>query len=130
MFKLLLKTHESKIYELASQAVKEAEMFLGSGKGKEKKEMAINFVLKYKKIKRIIIYWTAGGWFPNATDKEHYHFLIDKNGKTINGKHKVEDNINCNDGKYAAHCGGGNTGSIGVAMCGMLNFKNSKNIGS
>lgn len=47
MFKLLLKTHESKIYELASQAVKEAEMFLGSGKGEEKKEMAINFVLKY-----------------------------------------------------------------------------------
>lgn len=78
----------------------------------------------------IIIHWTAGGWFPNATDKEHYHFLIDKNGKTINGKHKVEDNINCNDGKYAAHCGGGNTGSIGVSMCGMFNFKNSKNIGS
>lgn len=47
MFKLILKTHESKIYELASQAVKEAEMFLGSGKGKEKKEMAVNFVLKY-----------------------------------------------------------------------------------
>lgn len=47
MFKFLLKKHESKIYELADHAVKEAEMFLGSGKGKEKKEMAINFVLKY-----------------------------------------------------------------------------------
>ena len=83
MFKFILKTHESKIYELASQAVKKAEMFLESGKGKEKKEMAINFVLKYKKMKRIIIHWTAGAWFPNATDKEHYHFLIDKNGKSM-----------------------------------------------
>lgn len=47
MFKFLLKKYEKQIYELASQAVKEAEMFLGSKKGKEKKEMAINFVLKY-----------------------------------------------------------------------------------
>lgn len=78
----------------------------------------------------IIIHWTAGAWFPNPTDKEHYHFLIDKNGKVINGKFKVEDNENCYDGKYAAHTGGGNTGAIGVAMCGMFNFKNSKNIGS
>ena len=79
---------------------------------------------------KIIIHWTGGGWFPNATDKEHYHFLIDKNGKVINGKFKVEDNENCNDGKYAAHCGGGNTGAIGVSMCGMYGFKNSKAVGS
>ena len=80
---------------------------------------------------KIIIHWTGGAWFPNATDKEHYHFLIDKNGKVINGKFKVEDNENCNDGKYAAHCGGGNTGAIGVSMCGMyvpkgVNIKDTK----
>lgn len=79
---------------------------------------------------KIIIHWTGGGWFPNATDKAHYHFLIDKNGKVINGKFKVEDNENCNDGKYAAHCGGGNTGAIGVSMCGMYGFKSSKAVGS
>jgi len=78
---------------------------------------------------KIIIHWTGGAWFPNATDKEHYHFLIDKNGKVINGKFKVEDNENCNDGKYAAHCGGGNTGAIGVSMCGMFGFKSSKAVG-
>ena len=78
---------------------------------------------------KIIIHWTGGGWFPNAIDKEHYHFLIDKNGNVINGKYKVEDNENCNDGKYAAHCGGGNTGAIGVAMCGMYGFKSSKAVG-
>ena len=80
---------------------------------------------------KIIIHWTGGTWFPNATDKEHYHFLIDKNGKVINGKFKVEDNENCNDGKYAVHCGGGNTGAIGVSMCGMyvpkgVNIKDTK----
>ena len=80
---------------------------------------------------KIIIHWTGGTWFPNATGKEHYHFLIDKNGKVINGKFKVEDNENCNDGKYAAHCGGGNTGAIGVSMCGMyvpkgVNIKDTK----
>lgn len=79
---------------------------------------------------KIIIHWTGGGWFPNATDKEHYHFLIDRNGKVINGKYKVEDNENCSDGKYASHCGGGNTGAIGVAMCGMYGFKNLKSVGS
>lgn len=80
-------------------------------------------------MKRIIIHWTGGTNFPNSIDLEHYHFLIDKNGKTINGKCKPEDNLNCNDGKYAAHTGGGNTGSIGIAACGMLGFMDVKHIG-
>ena len=33
--------------------------------------------------------------------------------------------MNCNDGKYAQHCGGGNTGSIGISMCGMYVPKNT-----
>lgn len=80
-------------------------------------------------MKRIIIHWTAGAYTPNTTDKEHYHYLIDKNGKVHNGKYKPEDNANCNDGRYAAHTGGGNTGSIGVSLCGMYNFKNRNSIG-
>lgn len=70
-------------------------------------------------MKKIIIHWTGGVYVPNSTDRSHYHFLIDGEGKTINGTHKVEDNEDCTDGNYAAHCGGGNTGSIGVALCGM-----------
>ena len=70
-------------------------------------------------IKGIVIHWTAGTYTPNATDKEHYHFLIDGNGKVIEGKYKPSDNLNCKDGKYAAHTGGGNTGRIGIALCGM-----------
>ena len=80
-------------------------------------------------MKRIIIHWTAGTYFPNGTDLEHYHFLIDKNGKIYCGKYKPEDNENCSDGKYAAHTGGGNTGAVGIALCGMYGFKNRDNAG-
>lgn len=71
-------------------------------------------------MKRIIIHWTAGTNTPNNVDKEHYHYLIDGDGKVYQGKYKPEDNENCSDGRYAAHTGGGNTGSIGVSMCGMF----------
>ena len=70
-------------------------------------------------LNRITIHWTAGVYRPNAIDKSHYHFLVDGNGKIINGTHKPEDNIDCKDGNYAAHCGGGNTGNIGISICGM-----------
>jgi len=65
---------------------------------------------------------TAGTYKPNATDLEHYHFLVDNEGKIYEGKCKPEDNENCLDGKYAQHTGGGNTGSIGIALCGMAGF--------
>ena len=80
-------------------------------------------------MKRIIIHWTAGTYFPTNYEKEHYHFLIDKNGNVHNGKFSPASNEICKIGKYAAHTGGGNTGSIGVAICSMAGFKNSKNLG-
>jgi len=81
-------------------------------------------------MKRIIIHWTAGSYCPNYTDYEHYHYLVNEDGITVKGKYTPEDNENCQDGKYAAHTGGGNTGSIGVAMCGMANYSPSKGISS
>lgn len=79
---------------------------------------------------RIVIHWTAGGHQPNNEDYQHYHFMINKDGLKINGKYKPEDNLDCSkSGKYAAHTGGGNTGSIGIAMCGMAGFKNRNNVG-
>jgi len=72
-------------------------------------------------MERIIMHWTAGQNTPNADEFQHYHFLYG-NGLKFNGFYKPEDNINCNDGKYAAHTGGLNTGSIGMALCGMLDF--------
>ena len=73
-------------------------------------------------MKRIILHWTAGTNEPNNTDYQHYHYLVNGNGVVVKGKFKPEDNLNCKDGKYAQHTGGGNTGSIGVSMCGMAGF--------
>lgn len=67
--------------------------------------------------KNIVFHWTGGNYTPCSVDLEHYHYLIDGQGGVHTGKYTPEDNINCNDGKYAAHCGGGNTGRIGLAIC-------------
>ena len=72
---------------------------------------------------------TAGTYNPNAEDLEHYHYLIDEEGKVYEGNFKPEDNENCNDGRYAAHTGGGNTGSIGVSLCGMFGYVNRTDCG-
>lgn len=80
-------------------------------------------------MKRIVIHWTAGGYTPSDYEKQFYHYLVDDKGNVHDGKYKPEDNLNCNDDKYAAHTGGGNTGSIGVAMCAMAGFKNKSNVG-
>ena len=65
---------------------------------------------------------TAGTNKPNAHEKECYHFLVDDKGKITKGNHKPEDNLDCSS-NYAPHTGGGNTGNIGVAMCGMLDSR-------
>jgi len=81
-------------------------------------------------IKRIILHWTAGAYNPNTTDFEHYHYLVTGAGEVKKGNYSPEDNLDCTDGKYAAHTGGGNTGSIGIAMCGMFNYSPSKGVSS
>lgn len=67
--------------------------------------------------KNIIFHWTAGNYNPSSTDIIHYHYLINAQGLVTKGKYNPNDNLNCRDGKYAAHCGGGNTGRIGIAIC-------------
>lgn len=73
---------------------------------------------------------TAGTYNPNQKDLLHYHFLVDAQGHVHNGVYTIQDNENCVDGVYAAHTGGGNTGSIGIALCGMYGYKDRKNIGN
>ncbi len=80
-------------------------------------------------MKKIIIHWTAGGYQPSAYEKHFYHFLIDDKGCIYNGIYSPEANLNVSPGKYAAHCGGGNTGAIGVTVCAMAGFKNAKSVG-
>lgn len=81
-------------------------------------------------MKRIIVHWTAGGLVPTSYEKEFYHYLVDSLGKIHPGKFKPEANLDCKDGMYAMHTGGGNTGSIGISMCGMAGFKNKNDQGN
>lgn len=81
-------------------------------------------------MKKIIIHWTAGNYFPSDFDKKFYHYLVDKNGKVHNGNFKPENNLKCVKNCYAAHTGGGNTGAIGVSMCAMAGFKNKNSVGN
>ena len=70
-------------------------------------------------MKRIVIHWTAGAHLSTATDREHYHVLIEGDGKVVHGRRAPEANRSTSDGDYAAHTRALNTGSIGVAVCAM-----------
>lgn len=70
-------------------------------------------------MKRIIIHWTAGAYTPSNLDKEHYHFIVDHNGRVHFGKFPPEANENPVKGKYAAHTLDCNTGAIGIAVAAM-----------
>lgn len=77
-------------------------------------------------MKRIIIHWTGGSYNINKKILDSYHYAVNNKGEIIPCNHRPEDNENCNDGCYAAHCGGGNTGSIGVSMLGMYYLSHQK----
>lgn len=72
-----------------------------------------------KGMKRIIGHWTGGAGRASALDREHYHRLAEFDGTIVFGNETIADNIVTSDGDYAAHTLRLNTGSIGVACCGM-----------
>jgi len=71
---------------------------------------------------KICLHWSAGAPSPCAVDTRAYHFLVDKDGKVYNGYFKPENNLICKPNQYAMHCGGGNTGCIGISALGMAGF--------
>lgn len=71
---------------------------------------------------RITLHHTAGKYTANDLERNCYHYLIDDKGNVTKGKYSVADNMNCYDGAYAKHCGGGNTKNIGVAFCANIGF--------
>ncbi len=75
---------------------------------------------------KICLHWTAGSNKPCSQDLEAYHYCVDQCGRIYQGKYKPKDNLNCYDGAYAKHCGGGNTGCIGLSVCGMAGFDLTK----
>lgn len=81
-------------------------------------------------VKRIILHWSAGRYYPTDFEKKYYHYLVDVQGNIYSGNYAPEDNNDCNDGVYAAHTGGGNTGSVGVCLCGMYGYKSPRMCGN
>lgn len=81
-------------------------------------------------MKKLIMHWSGGSYSPSFYDKQFYHYLVDSEGRVFNGIYAPEDNLDCSDGRYAAHTGGGNTGAIGVALCGMADFISAEKSGS
>jgi hypothetical protein len=63
------------------------------------------------RVERIILHWTAGGPYPNLIDGLHYHLLVDKDGHVSRGRFPV--------GRWCPHTRHLNTGSVGIAACGM-----------
>jgi hypothetical protein len=72
------------------------------------------------KLKRVCLHWTAGGLIPNATDRRHYNFIVDHTGRVHRGIYPPEANARqlSNNDTYAMHCAGGNSFTLGVAVCG------------
>lgn len=65
---------------------------------------------------RVIVHWTAGGYTVSATDREHYHFIVDGNLVWVRGDYSIKANVSTSDADgYAAHTKSFNTKSIGIA---------------
>lgn len=71
---------------------------------------------------RVILHWTAGTNVVSAVDRRHYHRIVDGEGVVFAGVWPIEANERIWPGpvRYAAHALNCNTGSIGVALAGML----------
>lgn len=75
-------------------------------------------------LKRICIHWTAGGLKASRLDINHYHFIVEGDGKIVEGVLKPEANVPRNGkmltraDRYIPHCGGGNSFAIGASVCG------------
>jgi hypothetical protein len=63
-------------------------------------------------VKRIICHWTAGQGQPNEIELRDYHYLISQDLKLYHGRRWV-------GAPWPQHTRGLNTGSIGLALCGM-----------
>jgi hypothetical protein len=62
-------------------------------------------------VERVILHWTAGGPYPNPMDRLHYHLLVDRDGHLSRGLTPI--------GRWCPHTRRLNTGSVGIAACGM-----------
>lgn len=70
-------------------------------------------------MKRITLHWTGGLNAASAYEKTRYHFLIEGDGKVVDGDKPPEANRAPLGAGYVQHCGGMNSDNIGISLCGM-----------
>jgi len=63
----------------------------------------------------ITLHWTAGAYTASAADREHYHIIIESDGKLVRGDKPISANVSTADDDYAAHTSQANTKNIGIA---------------
>lgn len=69
------------------------------------------------KMSRVIVHWTAGAHKATDFDRQHYHILIEGDGKLVRGIPSIKLNEVPAKKGYAAHTLNCNSGSIGVSLC-------------
>lgn len=72
---------------------------------------------------RVVMHWPASGESASVSDRQHYHSIITHDLRVVDGYLKPEANSSTADGRYVAHTRALNTGSIGLAIDGMLGAK-------
>ena len=75
---------------------------------------------------RVICHWTAGRHRANGLDRQHYHILIEGDGRLVRGVPTIDLNAEPVKPGYAAHTRNCNGGSIGVALCGMVGAREDR----
>lgn len=70
-------------------------------------------------MKRIILHWSAGSHRASSLDRQHYHLMIEGDGRVVYGDKPISANAAPLSKDYAAHTRNLNTDSIGVAVCAM-----------
>lgn len=70
----------------------------------------------------VTVHWTAGGYNVTETDLEHYHIIVDGDGKLHRGQFPISANVSTSDADgYAAHTSQFNTKNIGISAACMAN---------
>lgn len=72
------------------------------------------------KMSRVHLHWTGGNHKASAYDLQHYHVLIEGDGKVLRGKPSIALNSPPPKAGYAAHTLNANSASIGISMCCMV----------
>lgn len=80
-------------------------------------------------LKRVIAHWAVTKYKATDLALQHYHFVVEGDGKIVAGKFPPEANIKPVSGRYAAHTLNCNTGSIAVSCAAMAGAETVKKPG-